>query len=119
MFRIQWLGAAAFIILATTGSSAGVYAQDASKAVPVEGCTTANGVSTGAGCSQKTGGGADAGAVEQGMPATKHQQELLKTDDNAPQGQNMDASGAGGGTLPATQHQQDVLKKPDAAITQQ
>ena len=49
------------------------------------------------------------------MPVTKHQQELLKTDDKAPQGQNMDASGAGGGTLPATQHQQEVLKKPDAA----
>ena len=36
---------------------------------------------------QKTGGSAEAGSVEQGMPATKHQQELLKTDDKAPSGQ--------------------------------
>ena len=50
-----------------------------------------------------------------GMPATKHQQELLKTDDEASGGQNMDASGAGGSALPATEHQQEVLKKPDAA----
>jgi hypothetical protein len=49
------------------------------------------------------------------MPVTKHQQELLKTDDKASGGQNMDASGAGGSALPATEHQQEVLKKPDAA----
>jgi len=46
------------------------------------------------------------------MPATKHQQEVLRTDDKATQGQNMSATGAGGAQLPATQHQQEVLQKP-------
>ena len=47
------------------------------------------------------------------MPATKHQQDVLRTDDKAPQGQNMEATGAGGGAMPATKHQQDVLKQPE------
>ena len=114
MPRTQWLGAAAFMVFATTGFSVGVHAQDAPKPAAEGGCTTADGVSTGAGCSQTTGS-PDAGAVEKGMPATTHQQELLKTDDKASSGQNMDASGAGGSALPATEHQQEVLKKPDAA----
>ena len=96
------------MVFAITGSSVGLNAQDASKPAAEAGCTTVNGVSTGAGCS-------DAGAVEKGMPATTHQQELLKTDNKASGGQNMDASGAGGSALPATEHQQEVLKKPDAA----
>jgi hypothetical protein len=75
------------------------------------GCTTRNGVSTGAGC--VTGGeNSAAGAVENGMPATKHQQEVLRTDDKAAKGQNMSTTGAGGAQLPATQHQQEVLQKP-------
>ena len=46
------------------------------------------------------------------MPATKHQQELLKTDDKAAKGGNMEATGAGA-EMPATKHQQEVLtKKP-------
>jgi hypothetical protein len=93
----------------------GAVGQDASKpSPPTEGCTTVNGVATGAGCEQATGA-TGAGAVTQGMPATKHQQEVLKTGDQGTSGQNMDATGAGGGTLPATGHQQDVLKKPEGA----
>ena len=114
MPRTQWLGAAAFLVFATTGFSVETHAQDAPKPATEAGCTTVDGVSTGPGCDQTTGS-PDAGAVVQGMPATKHQQELLKTDGKAAGGQNMDASGAGGGALPATEHQQDVLKKPDAA----
>ena len=46
------------------------------------------------------------------MPATQHQQDVLKTDDKAAQGHNMEAAGAGG-NMPATKHQQEVLtKKP-------
>jgi hypothetical protein len=48
------------------------------------------------------------------MPATQHQQEVLKTDDKAAQGGNMEATGAGA-EMPATKHQQEVLtKKPGA-----
>jgi hypothetical protein len=36
----------------------------------------------------------------------------LGTGKNASQGQNMEATGTGGGQLPATQHQQDVIQKP-------
>ncbi len=104
MSRTQWLGAtAALMIFAATGFSAGVHAQDAPKPDGEGGCTTVDGVSTGAGCSQATGS----------PDATTHQQELLKTGDKAT-GQDMDASGAGGSALPATEHQQEVLKKPDA-----
>jgi hypothetical protein len=80
-------------------------AQDQSQ--PQEGCTMSNGVATGAGCGATSQG---AGEIENGMPATKHQEEVLKTDDNAAKGQNMEATGAGGASLPATQHQQEVLK---------
>ena len=110
----QLLGAAALMVFTTTGFSMGAHAQDAPKPAAEAGCTTVNGVSTGPGCDQTTGS-PDAGAVVKGMPATKHQQELLKTDGKAAGGQNMDASGAGSSALPATEHQQEVLKKPDAA----
>ena len=100
---------AALLVLATTIFPLGAIGQDAPKPSTTEGCTTVNGVATGAGCGQATGA-TGAGAVTQGMPATKHQQEVLKTGDQGTSGQNMDATGAGGGTLPATGHQQDVLK---------
>ena len=59
--------------------------------------------------------GLAAGAVKNGMPASKHQQEVLRTDDKATKGQNMSTIGAGGTQLPATQHQQEVLQKPGKA----
>ena len=49
------------------------------------------------------------------MPATKHQEDVLKTDDKATQSRNLDASGQGGGDMQAIKHQQEVLKKPDAS----
>ena len=60
----------------------------------------ANGTATGADCQQ---GSSDAAgtAVENGMPATKHQQEVLKTDDKAVKGNNMEATGTGG-DMPAS-----------------
>ena len=70
MPRTQWLRAAAFMVCTTTGFSEGVHAQDAPKPAAEAGCTTVNGVSTGAGCSQTTGS-PDAGAVEKGMPVTE------------------------------------------------
>ena len=75
------------MVFAITGFSVGVKAQDASKPAAEARCTTGNGVSTGAGCSQTTRS-PDAGAVEKGMPAPTHQQELLKTDGKASGGQN-------------------------------
>lgn len=115
MHRAYWLGGTtALAFLAMTGICASTHAQDASKAANQPGCTTANGVSTGAGCNRGGGNAAATGGVENGMPATKHQEEVLKTDDKATQGQNLDASGQGGGDMQATKHQQDVLKKPDA-----
>ncbi|MGD9895014.1 MAG: hypothetical protein AB7I59_21355 [Geminicoccaceae bacterium] len=90
-------------------------AQDAAEQ---PGCTTVNGVSVGADC-EAEGAGSAAGAVENGMPATKHQEELLGTDESASQGQNMEATGAGGAELPATQHQADVMQKPAGGEEQQ
>ena len=95
--------------LAMLGLSNASRAQDAAKA-PEAGCTTANGVTSGPGCAQAAGASA-AGKVENGMPATQHQQDVLRPDDKATQGQNMEATGAGGGALPATEHQQEVLKQ--------
>src|SRR3954463_9488239 len=84
------LPAATFAVMLSlcVGTGAAV-AQDKSQQ---PGCTTSNGVSTGAGC--KTGEtGSAAGAVENGMPASKHQQEVLRTDDKATKGQNMSTTG--------------------------
>ena len=106
--------AAALVVRVTTISPLGAIAQDAAKPTTEGGCPTVNGVATGPRCDQAAGN-ADAPAVTQGMPATEHQQEVLKTADQAPSGQNMDATEAGGGTLPATGHQQDVLKKPEGS----
>jgi hypothetical protein len=111
MLRLHSLaaGAATLALVLTHVVGAGTaMAQDKSQQ---PGCTTRNGVSTGAGCTT-SGTGSAAGAVENGMPATKHQQDVLRTDDKATQGQNMSATGAGGAQLPATQHQQEVLQKP-------
>ena len=106
------VGTATFaLMLALSAGSGAVMAQDQSQQ---PGCTTSNGVATGKGCEADATSGA-AGAVESGMPATKHQQEVLRTDDKAPKGENMSTSGTGGAQLPATQHQQEVLQKPDAA----
>ena len=77
MPRTQWLGAAALMAFAITGFSVEVQSQDAPKPAAEAGCTTVNGVSTGAGCGQTTGS-PDAGAVVKGMPATAHQQETAK-----------------------------------------
>src|SRR3954470_15277344 len=99
------------VVLSLCAGTGAAMAQDKSQQ---PGCTTSNGVSTGAGC--KTGEtGSAAGAVENGMPASKHQQEVLRTDDKATKGQNMSTTGAGGTQLPATQHQQEVLQKPGTA----
>jgi hypothetical protein len=108
MIRAQFCGAVAALIV---GISTGALAQTAPKPGEQPGCTVANGVASGADCQQ---GGSDAAgtAVESGMPATQHQQEVLKTDDKAVKDPNMEATGTGGG-MPATQHQQDVLKKPE------
>lgn len=108
MIRAQHYGAIAALI---AGISTGALAQDAQKPEEQPGCTVANGVATGADCPQ---GGSDAAgtAVENGMPATQHQQEVLKTDDKAVKGGNMEATGTGG-DMPATEHQQDVLTKPE------
>lgn len=100
------LRALAFALI--TLASGVALAQDAAKQ---PGCTTVNGVSVGADC-QAGAGDPSAATTEGGMPATKHQEEVLGGDKNASQGQNMEATGAGGGQLPATQHQQDVMKKP-------
>lgn len=94
------------------GLSSAALSQDAPKPGEV-GCTTVNGVATGPGCGNAAGTSPD-GKVENGMPATKHQQDVLRTDDKVPQGQNMEATGASGGAMPATKHQQDVLKQPDS-----
>jgi hypothetical protein len=108
------LPAAALVAFAVAlGLTGAVAAQDAPKPGDV-GCTMVNGVPTGPGCEGSAGSSA-AGAVENGMPATKHQQELLKTDDQAAQGQNMQATGAGGAQLPATEHQSDLLKQQPGA----
>ena len=109
------LPAATFaVMLSLCAGTGAAVAQDKSQQ---PGCTTSNGVSTGAGC--KTGEtGSAAGAVENGMPASKHQQEVLRTDDKATKGQNMSTTGAGGTQLPATQHQQEVLQKPGKAGNQ-
>ena len=105
-------GAATFaVMLSLCVGTGAAMAQDKSQQ---PGCTTSNGVSTGAGCATGETGSA-AGAVENGMPATKHQQELLRTDDKATKGQNMSTTGTGGAQLPATQHQQEVLQKPGTA----
>ena len=115
MHRAHWVGGTtALAFLAMTGLCTSIHAQDAAKAANQLGCTTANGVSTGAGCKQGDGNASATGGIENGMPVTKHQQEVLKTDDKAAQNPNLDASGQGGGAMPATKHQQDVLKKPDA-----
>lgn len=108
MIRAQLYGAVAALIV---GVSTGALAQTTPKPGEQPGCTVANGVASGADCQQ---GGSDAAgtAVESGMPATQHQQEVLKTDDKAVKGGNMEATGTGG-DMPATQHQQDVLKKPE------
>ena len=97
---------------AILGLSSAALSQDAPKPGEV-GCTTVNGVATGPGCESAAGTSTE-GKVESGMPATEHQQKVLRTDDKAPQGQNMEATGAGGGAMPATEHQQDVLKQPDS-----
>lgn len=115
MHRAHCLGGTtAVVFLAMTGICASTQAQDAPKAANQPGCTTVNGVSTGAGCNQGAGNAAATGGVENGMPATKHQEEVLKAGDKVAQGQNLDATGPAGGGMPATQHQQDVLKKNDA-----
>src|SRR4051812_7095583 len=95
------------VVLSLCVGTGAALAQDKSQQ---PGCTTSNGVSTGAGCKTDETGSA-AGAVENGMPASKHQQEVLRTD-KATKGQNMSTTGAGGTQLPATQHQQEVLQKP-------
>ncbi len=82
MHRAHWLGGTtALAFLAMTGICTSPHAQDASKAANQPGCTTANGVSTGAGCKQGAGNAAATGGVENGMPATKHQQDVLKKPD--------------------------------------
>lgn len=100
--------------LSTLVSGAAV-AQDAAQQ---PGCTTTNGVSVGADCKSDAAASPEA-TTENGMPATKHQEEVLGADKNAAQGQNMDATGAGGAELPATQHQQDVIQKPGSSEGQQ
>jgi hypothetical protein len=106
MIRTPSLSAAALAVLLSSGMGMAM-AQD--QAQPQEGCTMVDGVATGAGCDAASQG---AGNVENGMPATEHQQEVLKTDDGAAQGQNMEATGAGGAEMPATEHQQEVLTPP-------
>jgi len=111
MFRTPLRGAVAALIMGLATTAA--FAQTTPKPGEQAGCTTANGVASGAGCQQQDNGSA-AGGVENGMPATQHQQEVLKTDDKAAQGGNMEATGAGA-EMPATKHQQEVLtKKPGA-----
>ena len=102
-----------FAVMIAAGGVAA--AQDAAQQ---PGCTTTNGVSVGADCKADSTASPEA-VTENGMPATKHQEEVLGADNNAAQGQNMDATGAGGTELPATQHQQDVMQKPDNAEGQQ
>ena len=60
----------------------------------------------------QSGAGATAGSAHAGQPCDQAAGEALGTDKNAAQGQNMEATGAGGTQLPATQHQQDVMQKP-------
>ena len=105
--------AAIIAITVVFGLSSATQAQETPKPDEV-GCTTVNGVATGPGCDAGAGG-TPAAKVENGMPATEHQQDVLRTDDKASQGQNMEATGAGGGSLPQTEHQADVLKQPDPA----
>ena len=109
MMRAQNYAAVAALIVGI--SSTGALAQTTPKPGEQPGCTVANGTATGADCQQGSSNAAGT-AVENGMPATKHQQEVLKTDDKAVKGNNMEATGTGG-DMPATQHQQDVLKKPE------
>jgi hypothetical protein len=107
MTRMPSLSATVLAAFVALGVGA-AWAQDQSQ--PQEGCTIVDGVATGAGCDAASQG---AGAVENGMPATEHQQEVLKTDDDAAKGQNMEATGAGGAEMPATEHQQEVLQGQD------
>ena len=93
MFCTPLSGAVAALIMGVASTVA--FAQTTPKPGEQAGCTTANGVAVGAGC-QKEDNGSAAGGVENGMPATKHQQELLKTDDKAAKGGNMEAAGARG-----------------------
>ena len=96
----------AFVLVFALGGAAST--QDAAKQ---PGCTTTNGVSAGADC-QSGSSTSPVATTENGMPATKHQEEVLGADKNATKGQNMDPTGAGGAQLPATRHQHDVIKKP-------
>ena len=109
---LRWGTAMSLLALACAATSAA--AQDAPTPGPSVGCTTSNGASSGTGCRQGVGNAnsdTETPSVENGMPATRHQQKVLQTDEKAVKGQNMQATGAGGATMPATQHQQDVLQK--------
>ena len=48
--------------------------------------------------------------VENGVPASPHQQEVLRGDENAQPGQNMTTTGPAGQGSAETPHQQEVLK---------
>jgi hypothetical protein len=100
MIRSQWLGAAtAFALLGGLGISA-AEAQQAGSATALQ-------PKPGAQAQQQTQPGT---AVENGVPASPHQQEVLRGDENAQPGQNMTTTGPAGQGSAETPHQEEVLK---------
>ncbi len=102
MIRSQWLGAATAIALL---GGLGISAAEAQQA----GSATALQPKPGAEAQQQQQ--AQPGStVENGAPASPHQQQVIRGDENAQPGQNMTTTGPAGQGSAETPHQQGVLK---------
>jgi hypothetical protein len=101
MIRSQWLGAATALALL---GGLGISAAEAQQA----GSATALQPKPGAEAQQQQV--QPGSTVEKGVPASPHQQEVLRGDENAQPGQNMTTTGPAGQGSAETPHQQEVLK---------
>lgn len=99
MNRSRWLSAAAALALLGSLGIEPVEAQQAGSATALQPKPAPAGQQTQPGT-----------AVENSVPASPHQQGVLRPDDGAAQGQNMTTTGPAGQGSAETQHQQQLLK---------
>lgn len=108
----QWLGTAAALALVGGLGIGSAHAQAAGSATALQ-------PKPGEQAQQQPMQPGQPGAqVQEGVPASPHQQEVLRGDQNAQPGQNMTTTGPAGQGSAETPHQQQLLKPQSGGQSQ-